>query len=186
VSALTQTIDVMPTFLDLFGCPMPPHLHGRSLRPALEDGAAMRKDGLFGYFGMAVNITDGRYVYLRNPVHADGGPLHAYTAMPVQGLNRWFPRDVNERMEMGRYFGHTYNLPLYKIPMQGRAPRALPGEPSYQGRHELFDLTEDPHQERPLDAPELEARFAARMAARMAECEAPPEQFARLGLEAPA
>src|SRR5260221_12807497 len=35
-SALTQTIDVMPTFLDYHGCPIPPHVYGRSLRGAIE------------------------------------------------------------------------------------------------------------------------------------------------------
>src|SRR5262249_829574 len=38
VTALTQTIDLMPTFLDFYGCRTPPHVQGRSLRPTL-DGA---------------------------------------------------------------------------------------------------------------------------------------------------
>jgi arylsulfatase A-like enzyme len=182
VPLLSQTIDLMPTFLDFFGCPPPPHLHGRSLRPALE-GEAIREDGIFGYFGLATNITDGRYVYFRNPIHEDGGPLHAYTAMPIAGLNAWYPRDLHDRIEMGRYFGHTYNLPLYKIPATGRAPIPQPGEASYVGRHELFDLETDPQQERPLNDPGLEALFVARLKAQLRACEAPKEQYLRLGLE---
>jgi arylsulfatase A-like enzyme len=182
VSAMTQAIDIMPTFLDFNGCPIPPHVYGRSLRHAIE-GQAVRQDGIFGYFGMAMNITDGHYVYYRNPVNADAGPLYAYTAMPVGGLNRWFPRDVHEKMEMGRYFGHTYNMPLYRIPTRGSAPRPLPGEPSYVGRHQLYDLATDPGQLSPLNDPSLEAHFVTRIAAHMQACEAPPEQYTRLGLD---
>lgn len=183
VAALTQTIDLMPTFLEFFECPPPPHVYGRSLWPAL-DGHSLREDALFGYFGKATNITDGRWVYFRNPVNADAGPLHAYTAMPVGGLNHWFPRDVHARMEMGRYFGHTYNMPLYRIPTTGDVPRAQPGEPEFVGRHQLFDLESDPGQHHPVRDPAREAHFARRIAAHLRACEAPPEQFTRLGLAA--
>jgi arylsulfatase A-like enzyme len=181
VAALTQTIDLMPTFLDHFGCPMPPHVHGQSLFKAIN-GQPLRQDGIFGYFGMTMNITDGRHVYMRNPINADAGPLHAYTAMPTGGLNRWYPREVYDRVEMGRYFGHTYNLPLYKIPADGSAPRPQPGEQSYIGRHLLFDVVGDPLQARPLDEPALEQHFVERIAAHLAACEAPAEQYTRLGI----
>jgi len=181
VSSLTQTIDVMPTFLEYHGCPCPPHVYGHSLRRALE-GETVRQDAIFGYFGKAMNITDGRHVYFRNPVHEDGGPLYEYTAMPVGGLNRWFPRDLYERIEMGRYFGHTYNMPLYKIPATGQVPRPVPGEQSFVGRHQLYDVLQDPEQRSPLDAPSLEAHFAERIRAHLRACEATPEQYSRLGL----
>lgn len=180
-AALTQTIDLMPTFLDFYDCPAPPHIHGRSLLSAL-DGESLRPDGIFGYFGLAMNITDGRYVYYRNPVRADLGPLYAYTAMPVGGLNRWYPREIHDRMEMGRYFGHTYNMPLYKIPVTGGLPIALPGEPDYLGRHQLYDLAQDPNQLAPLEDPELEAHFVERIASHFRAYEAPPEQYVRLGI----
>ena len=41
VAALTQTTDLMPTFLDYFQAPMPPHMHATSLRPALEGDQAV-------------------------------------------------------------------------------------------------------------------------------------------------
>ena len=76
--ALTQTIDLMPTFLDYFDADPPPHVQGRSLRKML-DGEGIRSDGIFGYFGMAMNVTDGRYVYMRNPVNEDAGsPVRLY------------------------------------------------------------------------------------------------------------
>ena len=99
--ALTQTIDLMPTFLDHFDCPLPPHVQGQSILQTLE-GQSEREDVIFGYFGMAMNITDGRYVYMRNPVNEDAGPLYAYTAMPTGGLKTWYPREVYDKVEMGR------------------------------------------------------------------------------------
>jgi arylsulfatase A-like enzyme len=184
ISHLTQTIDLMPTFLDYHGCAMPPHVHGHSLRCVL-DGEAVREDGIFGYFGKAMNVTDGRHVYMRNPVNEDAGPLYEYTAMPVGGLNRWYPRESYDRVEMGRYFGHTYNLPLYRFPATGQVPKALPGEESFTGRHQLYDIVGDPRQESPVRSPDLETHFADRIAHHLAAFEAPPEQFSRLGVEPP-
>lgn len=47
----------------------------------------------------------------------------------------------------------------------------------------LFDLERDPGQERPIDAPEVEARMVAHLVRLMRESDAPQEQFERLGLE---
>jgi arylsulfatase A-like enzyme len=181
VTAMSQTIDLMPTILDLHGVSPPPHAHGSSLLPVLEGGTG-REDGIFGYFGKATNITDGRYVYFRNPVNADAGPLYEYTAMPTR-FNAWPNRELYDRVEMGRYFGHTYNLPLYRIPATGQVPQHHPGETSYQARHQLWDLETDPEQEAPVENPEVEARMIERLRQHLKSCEAPPEQFTRLGLE---
>jgi hypothetical protein len=102
--------------------------------------------------------------------------------MPRNGLGCYFNRDINERMEMGRYFGHTYNMPLYKIPAQGglHGPHQSGESPH---RHLLFDLVSDPRQENPLEDVALETHFCERIAANLHSCEAPAEQFLRLGLE---
>jgi arylsulfatase A-like enzyme len=181
ISALTQSIDVMPTILDYNGCDLPPYVHGKSMRAALA-GNALRRDGIFGYFGKATNITDGRRVYFRNPVREDCGPLFEYTAMPIAGMKKWYPRELYGKMEMGRYFGHTYNMPLYKIPATAVAPEAPPGQPSFVGRHELYDIVSDPRQLKPLHDPEMEKRFAQRMAENLRAYGAPEEQLTRLGL----
>jgi hypothetical protein len=81
------------------------------------------------------------------------------------------------------YFGHTYNLPLYRLPAKGQVPQQHPGEPSYLARHQLWDLAADPSQEAPITDPEIEARLVNRIADPLNACEAPPEQFIRLGLE---
>ncbi len=182
--ALTQTIDLMPTFLDHFDCPLPPHVQGQSILRTLE-GHSEREDVIFGYFGMAMNITDGRYVYMRNPVNEDAGPLYAYTAMPTGGLKTWYPREVYDKVEMGRYYGHTYNLPLYKIPTTGKVPKHHPDEASYAGRNQMFDILEDPAQNHPMHDTARESRFIERITHHLKSCEAQTEQYTRLGISYP-
>ncbi len=180
VSALTQTTDLMPTFLDWFGAPVPPHLHAASLRPALEADEPVHDLLIYGYFGMALNATDGRHTYFRNPV-AGESLLYAYTAMPT-GFHNYLPREELAGAEFGRFLGHTYNIPVYKIPQVGRPPHRHGGEDSYAPRHELFDIMLDPHQEHPIDDHEREAAWCAALRAHLRRVQAPAEHLERLGL----
>jgi hypothetical protein len=85
-------------------------------------------------------------------------------------------------MEMGRYLGHTYNIPLYKIPEQGKVPRARPGRPSFVGNHELYALPCTPESEA-LHNPDLQAHFAGRIIEHLKRAGAPGDHLARLGLD---
>jgi hypothetical protein len=136
---------------------------------------------VYGYFGMALNLTDGRYTYFRNPVQADT-TVNAYTAMPT-GFHGFLPREQLASAELGRFLGHTYNIPIYKIPQKGQAPhRHGASADSYQPVHELFDLSADPGQDHPLDDAALIARFNNRVRAHLYRLKAPEEHLARLGL----
>jgi hypothetical protein len=173
----------MPTFLDYFGVPPPPHVHAASLRPVLEGEGVVHDTVLYGYFGMAVNVTDGRYTYFRNPVE-EHTRIYAYTAMPSQYLS-FMPRERLADAEMGRFLCHTYNVPLYKVPMTGRAPlhhRRQDG--SYEPFHELFDVEADPTQDRSLDDPALEGRLCDLIRQHLERVQAPPGHLDRLGLQA--
>ena len=119
---------------------------------------------------------------MRNPINKESSPLHAYTAMPIRGLRSWFPRDLHDKMEMGRYLGHTYNIPLYKIPQKGGVPHAHKGDPSYIGRHELYSLPAAPDAA-PITDPKLDAHFAQRIVEHLKLIGAPAEQLTRLGLD---
>ncbi len=143
---------------------------------------AGRASGIFGYFSMAMNVTDDRHVYMRNPVNADAGPLHAYTAMPIEGMNRYCNPSAHERMKMGRNFGHTYNLRLYKISEKGLIPVPHAGEKSFQGRHVLYDIANDPKEEHPIRDERLEKHFQEEIRMHLKNLEASEEQFTRLGL----
>lgn len=183
VAALTQTTDLMPTFLDFFGGPLPPHLHGTSLRATLETDTSAHETILYGYFGMAVNATDGRHTYFRNPIEAESA-VHAYTAMPT-GFHGFMSREELAAADMGRFLGHTYNIPIYKVPQKGRAPHrhATKEGEAYVPEHNLFDLASDPGQERPIDDPALHSHFNAVVRAELERVQAPAEHRARLGLE---
>jgi arylsulfatase A-like enzyme len=181
VGALTQSTDLMPTILDWFGAPVPPHLHGTSLRPALEGGAAVHDSLIYGYFGMALNATDGRHTYFRNPVAADT-TVYAYTAMPTT-FHNFLPREQLAQAEMGRFLGHTYNIPVFKIPQIVPQPLGYADESGgYAPRHDLYDLVADPSQDHPLNDPAREAHFRDLLRAHLARVRAPEEQWARLGL----
>jgi hypothetical protein len=189
VAGLTQTTDLMPTFLDYFGAPAPPHLHGTSLRPSIESDRSIHDSIIYGYFGMALNATDGRHTYLRNPTRPDA-TVYAYTSMPTQ-FHDFMPREQLAQAEMGRFLGHTYNIPLYKVPFQagglsgGGMPHRHGGYESagaFDPHHELFDIAADPTQERPLADAALEARFSELMRAHLGRVAAPSEQYQRLGL----
>jgi arylsulfatase A-like enzyme len=63
-----QTIDLPRTLLDFFQIPAPDQMQGESIAPVLKDNGTIREAGIFGIFGGHVNVTDGRYVYMRGPV----------------------------------------------------------------------------------------------------------------------
>jgi arylsulfatase A-like enzyme len=64
-AALTQTIDIAPTLLRFFGLEPTPDMQGRDLATVLDGDRPVREGALFGIHGGHVNVTDGRYVYMR-------------------------------------------------------------------------------------------------------------------------
>ena len=81
--ALVQTIDLAPTLLDFFGLPATEDMQGTALTETVRSDRQVREAGLFGIFGGHVNVTDGRWVYLRAPAEAGNSPLVEYTLMPT-------------------------------------------------------------------------------------------------------
>lgn len=64
---LAQTIDIAPTLLRYFGIEPTPDMQGTDLGVAPSDASAgATRPALFGIYGGHVNITDGRYVYMRS------------------------------------------------------------------------------------------------------------------------
>ncbi|WP_338119883.1 sulfatase/phosphatase domain-containing protein [Paenibacillus thalictri] len=70
--SLVQMIDMAPTLLEFFDCPIPQDVMGQPLREVIESDAPVRDALLFGIHGGHVNCTDGRYVYMRGPVSLNG------------------------------------------------------------------------------------------------------------------
>jgi arylsulfatase A-like enzyme len=179
-SALTQTIDVMPTLLDLFGVAAPPTVEGHSLLPLLERDGRVRDAALYGMFGAGTNITDGRYTYFRYPEDMTRQPLYEYTLMPMH-LKSMFTLECLRGAQLAPPFGFTDGVPVVKDQPVGHVGQ----EGGYEDTTTvLYDLAADPQQQRPFRDEAIEAGLIAQMVRLMRGNEAPPEALTRLGIGA--
>ena len=175
--ALVQTIDLPATILDFFGLPLPESMEGHPLTPVIERDEPVREYGLFGMHGNYTCITDGRYVYLRAPVHMDNGPTFEYTLMPAHMRSLFSARELS-RATLRAPFSFTKGCPVMMIPANPPHFNA-----SIYGS-KLFDVLNDPDQEHELDDVTLEVRMSSAMVRLMNANDAPAEQYERLGLPA--
>jgi len=188
---LTQNIDLAATFVDMFGAERPAEMQGQSLLPHIAGAAPGREAVLFGYFGGAINLADGRHTYHRYPPDLRNQEVYQYTVMPTHLWNRFTPQELAPAT-LAPPFGWTKQVPLLKVPAVPTTPVDSPSWYENYGPGclledvtRLYDVQTDPGQQAPLDDADLEARLAATMAALMAATEAPDEAFARVGLQRP-
>lgn len=170
-SALTTTIDLAPTILDLHDATPDPRTRGKSLLHLLGSDEVHHDWVLYGYFGKDVNMTDGRVTYTRQPLRGSVTHLHTGDLRNI--------RTSDERMksaEAGRFLANAGGIPHFRIPVPSHRHRDAPE------RNLVYDLESDPGQEKPIDDPEREAKLAATMKALLARHEAPASQYERLGL----
>ena len=177
--SLVQTIDLAPTMLDLFGMPPTKDMQGKSLLPVLHNDEQVRQYALFGLHGGQVNITDGRYVYMRG-YNETNMPLFDYTLMPTH-MRSMFSIEELRTMEKHEGFPFTKGCPVMKITplMNNNSDIALKDRIG----NLLFDIKEDPGQARPLDDPQIENILIGAMVKIMKETDAPSEQYVRLGID---
>ena len=173
-NALAQTVDVVPTLASYFGTDAPGFMDGKDLEPAIAYDQMIREGALFGVYGMHVNVTDGRYVYMKAPVSRDNQPLNIYTLMPMH-MRTPFTVDELADIELTDGFAFSRGAKLLKI-------RNTDGVNPYWYGSRLYDLETDPEELHPIRDNETEKRLAALMRSLMKENEAPSEQFARLGI----
>jgi arylsulfatase A-like enzyme len=174
-SSLVQTIDLAPTLLEYFGIDLTPDMQGVPLRETVASDRPVREAGLFGVHGMHVNVTDGRYVYMRGWAGEDNKPLYNYTLMPTH-MSCFFSHDELKELELSEGFSFTKGCKLLKIPPARRW--------RYSGDigTALFDLEKDPDQLNSIEDPEAERRMREHLVRLMRENDAPAEQYERLGL----
>jgi arylsulfatase A-like enzyme len=172
--SLVQTIDLAPTLLDFFGIPVPGDMLGLPLSGTIESDQPVRRAGLFGVHGGHVNVTDGRYVYMRGPVKPDNQPLYDYTLMPSH-MSHLFRVHELQSLQLAEPFTFTKGCKTLKI---AAGPLINP----FIYGSLLFDLQTDPKQENPINDPEIEENMIEMMVGLMNENDAPMEQFERLGL----
>ncbi len=173
--ALAQTIDIPVTVAEYFQAPPLQHAQGVSLLPAIRSGEAVRSEALFGIFGGHVNITDGRYVYMRAAASCGNGPLYDYTLMPCH-MNGPFGTDELRTASLSQQdFPFAQHCPLLKV-------EARVGNNSYWYGTRLYDLEKDPQQLHPVTDLTLNRTMAELLRRAMHESDAPAEQYQRLGL----
>lgn len=173
--SVVQMIDFPATLLEYFGAALPTDMQGQPLRDTIAHDQPVREAALFGAFGTHVCVTDGRYVYMRAPVSVEQNqPLYEYGLMPTHIRTRFTPDELRNAQLAGP-FEFTKGCPVLKIPGKPW------GDASSIGTV-LFDLSEDPHQNHPIDQPDIERKMIEHMVRLMRENDAPPEQFERLGL----
>jgi arylsulfatase A-like enzyme len=179
-SALVQTIDLAPTLLEYFGVERPKDMQGQPLRDTLASDRPVRQAALFGMFGAQVNVTDGRYVYMRGPKDPQhNAPLYNYTLMPTH-MRHLFTLDELRTATMHPPLPFTKQVPVMRIEAAQPRNRDLV---SAVLDTLLFDLEADPGQEQPLKDPAIEQVMVGHLVREMKANDAPPEQFERLGLD---
>lgn len=177
--SLVQTIDLPATLLEFFGVNLPEHMQGIPLRQTLADNSPVRDAALFGVHGGHVNLTDGRYIYMRAPSDVSNAPLFNYTLMPTH-MNTHFSDDELTQTELVPSFSFTRDMPLLKTP--SAASDKLRKNALDRGTL-LYDLENDPAQQNPIQDAAVEAQMVEHLTRLMRENDAPAEQFVRLGLE---
>jgi hypothetical protein len=182
--ALTQTIDIAPTLLELFGASPPAENQGISLLDMLGEPPPRRDAVLYGVFGSAVNITDGRYTYFRYPRDLKGADLFQYTLMPAHMKELFSVAELADAT-LAPPMAFTKGVPLLKVPATPKSPVYFGHGPGGQQDTNtvLYDLRNDPAQSTPIVDAGVEARLTATMTALMRAVDAPVESFARLGLD---
>ncbi len=176
--ALVQSIDIAPTILDFFGIERTADMQGFRLGPVLEDDSKIREACLFGMHGGHVNVTDGRYIYMRGH-NALNKPLYNYTHMPTH-MRKMFTIGEMRTMKISEPFSFTKGCPLMQIEDMVDPHSDLVNHSSTQTM--LFDLHHDPEQNNPIHDKVIENRMIQLMITLMKENDAPVEQYERLGL----
>jgi len=174
--ALVQTIDLAPTLLEFFGVNIPENMQGKPLKNVILSDEPVREAGLFGIHGGHLNVTDGRYIYMRAPVNPDNQPLYDYTLMPTHMRSLFSPEEMKTAV-MAEPFRFTKECPVMRIDAGGWKGLKL----SEFGTM-LFDLERDPCQQTQINDEQVEKQMISHMLRLMKENDAPAEQYERLGL----
>jgi arylsulfatase A-like enzyme len=169
VPALTQTVDLHATVLEMASSTAASHPHSRSMLPILRGEESRREALLYGTFGQGACVTDGEWILFKSPENDD--LLRYYSAMIFGSL----VSDSIAAAEDSGYFIPGVSLPQWKVPVRDR-PRSR--------ENFLFNRVRDPGQTENLweTEPAERERMLGLLRELIAEEGAPAEQSERLGL----
>lgn len=174
-SALVQNIDVAPTLLTYFGIRPTKDMQGKSLERTISFDEPVRQYALFGCHGGHMNITDGKYVYMRCPEL--GKTVYEYTLMPTHMRGRFSVEEL-QNLQLTEPFPFTKGCRVLRIPAK-KNPLA---DPARFGSR-LYDVQEDPEQIIILENAAKEVELTEAIRCLMKENDAPGELYDTFGLE---
>jgi arylsulfatase A-like enzyme len=183
IDALTTNVDLHATLLDVFGAQARHRTHGESLVPLLRgETRSVRELALCGYWGREIQVHDGRAKYTRAP--ADGNaPLslwsNRWSTMPVHRFPDLRLPVPDDRAFLDRMPGSE--IPVIRQPLGRDDPRPYWAMGHFDGNR-LYDLAEDPTEERDLTGSAREKEMEEKLRAALQGVDAPDDQLARLGL----
>lgn len=173
---LTQNIDIMPTLMDFYDVSFSHPIHGESLKNVLEEDAPVQRQGaIYGWYGMQVNVTDGKYTYFRAAARENNSPLFQHYQIPTS----YNYHDVAGRLfyqepEFGNFLPYT-DLPVIRSRWNTKRWRTV-------GKNELYNIESDYGQEHNLTGRDIEKDYIELLRQTMAKMDSPPSQYERLGL----
>ena len=176
--SLTQTIDLMPTFLGFYGVNVPNEVEGHSLLPLLSAEHSIRLAAIFGYWGGGINITDGQYTYFCYPNDMLNQDLYQYTLMPSH-MTKMFTVEELKTAVLVKPFNFTKEVPLLKIAHKSKADTKTHSfhfpEKMVDTETVLYDLFGDPNQKNPIIKPSVTDRLNNELFRLMMQNDAPKE-----------
>ena len=181
--ALTQTADLMPTLLEMSGIPIPNDVTGKSLLPILERDQAFRDSVIFGYFGAAVNVTDGYHSCFHYPVKEADENLYEYTLMPTRMTSRFSIKELLGAT-LHPSFSFTKGAPILRLSpktSEDGDPLEVQGMSFMDTQSVVHDLMLDPSQSTPIFNSDIKVKLHQYIIENMKKMDAPPEAFLRFG-----
>jgi arylsulfatase A-like enzyme len=175
ITALTQTVDIMPTIMELHKAQVFETVHGKSLLHLLNKDDEKHHDTvLYGYFGKDINIFDGQYSYCRQPV--EDSVVYHHTAMPRE-YHDFCDRDLLKTADFGQFLKHTYGISHFRLKKKSYRHH---NAPDY---NIIYDIKDDPNQRKPIMDEQLEKKLSQKMIDIMKSYDAPENEFKRIGLD---
>ncbi|MGF1736436.1 sulfatase [Photobacterium satsumensis] len=180
----TSAIDIMPTFLDVFGIERPPEVQGVSLLSVVEQDNTDYRVVVSGIFGGSMLIADGQYAYHYFPKRLDSVKLYEYRLMPCH-MRGAFSVDELRDMQLQPPFNFTKGIETLKIKARNDSKRP-PGHDGIgfsDNGTRLFDVVNDPNEQEPISKKEVELNLLHHAKNIMQAHDAPCEMYERFELE---
>jgi arylsulfatase A-like enzyme len=182
--ALTTTVDLHATLLDVFGVTTRYRTHGHSLAPLLDGTVdSVRTGALTGVWGREVHLVTAQHKLVRGAQGDDNAPLsmwsNRWSTMPVHQLPDLRLPDPDSRARLDAMPGSS--IPVIRQPFQ--PGDLLPFWAYSEPQQDLaFDWRDDPDEQRSLVGEAVEAELVEHLRAELIALDVPDDQLERLGL----